>query len=283
MKAKFIALFILMAGIILSCNPYKRVSITGSDFYGRNKVIKNIDRYDVFVHQDEKTYKLEQAKHSDSTQISGQISPLPAEDSVVVKVDPKRIPAEERNDIHIYVNNDFKQKLEEPSDTVRIDVNDIREVKLAAKRKMGTLGIVITIVLGVIVLALLAFALIIGVIILASDNTESNSGNSDSGGSDSGNSNSGNSDSGNSDSGGSDSGCYVATMAYGSYDAPQVMVLRKFRDQFLQKFAGGRAFIQWYYKNSPGFVQKHQSKLWLHAVLRRGLDLFVWVLKPLFR
>src|SRR5690606_41461624 len=38
------------------------------------------------------------------------------------------------------------------------------------------------------------------------------------------------------------SGCYIATMAYGDYDHPQVMELRKFRDEFLNKSALGRSF-----------------------------------------
>lgn len=36
----------------------------------------------------------------------------------------------------------------------------------------------------------------------------------------------------------SSGGCYIATMAYGDYDHPQVMVLRDFRDSFLAKETG---------------------------------------------
>jgi hypothetical protein len=46
-------------------------------------------------------------------------------------------------------------------------------------------------------------------------------------------------------------GCYIATMAYGNYDHPQVLELRTFRDEFLSKSYLGRNFIKLYYKYSP--------------------------------
>ncbi|WP_251213147.1 CFI-box-CTERM domain-containing protein [Adlercreutzia murintestinalis] len=52
----------------------------------------------------------------------------------------------------------------------------------------------------------------------------------------------------------SSSGCYIATAAYGSYDCPQVWVLRRYRDETLAKSNIGRAFIRAYYAISPKFV-----------------------------
>ena len=46
-------------------------------------------------------------------------------------------------------------------------------------------------------------------------------------------------------------GCYIATMAYGDYDHPQVIRLRQFRDYTLAKSSIGRTFIKFYYKHSP--------------------------------
>ena len=43
------------------------------------------------------------------------------------------------------------------------------------------------------------------------------------------------------------SGCYIATMAYGNYDHPQVMILRQFRDEVLSKSQFGKWFIKTYY------------------------------------
>jgi hypothetical protein len=44
-----------------------------------------------------------------------------------------------------------------------------------------------------------------------------------------------------------DSGCYVATYAYASADAPQVAALRQFRDDVLMKGLAGRLFVRAYY------------------------------------
>ncbi len=50
-------------------------------------------------------------------------------------------------------------------------------------------------------------------------------------------------------------GCYIATCVYGSYDCPQVRVLRRFRDLRLAKNPFGRAFIRLYYAVSPTVVR----------------------------
>lgn len=45
--------------------------------------------------------------------------------------------------------------------------------------------------------------------------------------------------------------CFVATAVYSSYDAPEVLILRKFRDQILFSSIIGRAFVSSYYLTSP--------------------------------
>ena len=50
-------------------------------------------------------------------------------------------------------------------------------------------------------------------------------------------------------------GCYIATALYGSYDCPQVRILRRFRDTTLAKSWYGRTFIRVYYRLSPVFVR----------------------------
>lgn len=46
-------------------------------------------------------------------------------------------------------------------------------------------------------------------------------------------------------------GCLIATACYGSYSAPEVILLRNFRDEVLLKKLLGRAFVKLYYFVSP--------------------------------
>ena len=76
-----------------------------------------------------------------------------------------------------------------------------------------------------------------------------------------------------------DKGCYIATMAYGDYDHPQVMELRRFRDDFLDKTIVGRRFIKFYYKYSPNLVEKLKNKQSINLIIRKGLDQFIKAIK----
>lgn len=69
-----------------------------------------------------------------------------------------------------------------------------------------------------------------------------------------------------------DTGCFIATAAYGSQDVLPVRVLRTFRDSRLLTNAPGRAFVAWYYRNSPGmagFVNRHP---FLKPLVRTALE-----------
>ncbi len=81
---------------------------------------------------------------------------------------------------------------------------------------------------------------------------------------------------------GSSSHCFVATAAYGSYLHPQVQLLRNFRDEYLLTNTPGRAFVAFYYRNSPplaDFIARHPV---LRGITRLALTpLVVAVAHPL--
>jgi hypothetical protein len=70
-------------------------------------------------------------------------------------------------------------------------------------------------------------------------------------------------------------GCYVATAVYGSYDCPEVWVLRRWRDNHLATTTSGRQFIRFYYRVSPTVVQAVGNQRWFSRAVHRPLDRFV--------
>ena len=70
-------------------------------------------------------------------------------------------------------------------------------------------------------------------------------------------------------------GCYIATAVYGSYDAPEVRTLRRFRDETLKMSAAGRMFIRVYYRFSPPIAQRLKNATKVNRLVRRMLDGFV--------
>jgi hypothetical protein len=45
--------------------------------------------------------------------------------------------------------------------------------------------------------------------------------------------------------------CFVATTAYGDKNHPDLVLLRKFRDEVLTRNWAGRSFIDWYWRTGP--------------------------------
>lgn len=70
-------------------------------------------------------------------------------------------------------------------------------------------------------------------------------------------------------------GCYIATMTYGDYDHPSVIVLRQFRDEKLLTNYVGRVFVSFYYWVSPKMVKVLTGHRRTNAIIRVVLDKIV--------
>lgn len=70
-------------------------------------------------------------------------------------------------------------------------------------------------------------------------------------------------------------GCYIATAVYGSYDAPEVLRLRRFRDEVLKQSGVGRTFIKCYYAISPPLAEKLKYAKNTNRIVKAILDRIV--------
>lgn len=86
---------------------------------------------------------------------------------------------------------------------------------------------------------------------------------------------------------GSGRGCFIATAAYGSDAEGHVLILRRFRDQYLLLNGLGRSLVHLYYRYSPQLATSINERHSLRAVARMGLSplvglsmLFSWADLP---
>ncbi len=63
----------------------------------------------------------------------------------------------------------------------------------------------------------------------------------------------------------SSSGCFIATAVYGSEHANEVIILKEFRDNWLQKTPWGKMFVKIYYSLSPPIA----NQLTKHSTLKQ--------------
>lgn len=69
--------------------------------------------------------------------------------------------------------------------------------------------------------------------------------------------------------------CFIATAVYGDVNAPEVLALRRFRDQSLLPYRAGRAFVIAYYKLSPPVANFLKTRPTLAKPVRAALSAFV--------
>ncbi len=66
--------------------------------------------------------------------------------------------------------------------------------------------------------------------------------------------------------------CFIATAVYQDYYAPEVIALRRFRDETLERSVTGRAFAKIYYKYSPPIAEFLSVRPTLSALVRLPLN-----------
>lgn len=73
-------------------------------------------------------------------------------------------------------------------------------------------------------------------------------------------------------------GCFVATAVYGDPMAPEVVILRRFRDNTLERYWLGRKFVAAYYKVSPPIADWLRTKPSISETVRSALNHIVhWI------
>ena len=82
--------------------------------------------------------------------------------------------------------------------------------------------------------------------------------------------------------GGGGGGCFIATAAYGSPLEQDVVILRKFRDEYLEKTPVGRGLVDLYYKYSPPVAKRIAQNSFLKKTTRIALKPAIQIVKKKF-
>lgn len=81
----------------------------------------------------------------------------------------------------------------------------------------------------------------------------------------------------------SGSSCFVATAVYGSSQADQVLYLRHYRDNVLQKTPAGIKFVEWYYDHGPSLASFVEHHSWLRQPCKVALNSLISLIKVVER
>ena len=72
-------------------------------------------------------------------------------------------------------------------------------------------------------------------------------------------------------------GCFIATACYGDYDAPEVIIFRRYRDEVLLQSKSGRMFVTIYYFTSPSLARAINSSDEAKRIIRN------YILEPILK
>jgi len=73
--------------------------------------------------------------------------------------------------------------------------------------------------------------------------------------------------------------CFIATAVYGNPSHPNVIALKKFRDNHLLTNFAGRYFVKWYYKISPPIAEHLKNSPLQASITRFALTPIVYTIK----
>ncbi len=73
--------------------------------------------------------------------------------------------------------------------------------------------------------------------------------------------------------------CFIATATYGTYEHPNVLIFRGFRDRVLLNSSLGRIFVNNYYKISPSLAPVVKDSRILKQIARMVLDWIATIIK----
>jgi hypothetical protein len=233
-------LIVLILVIVASgCRTYRQETLSSDDFYYNKQIQHTVDKYDMYVHDGQNSYKITTPVINGDT-VTGQLLKINSTD-IIKRPKGRKELAKHRKELNVYMKKPVDPALS--NNTFKISKAEVDRVDAVVKNKKSFFALFAGIALLIILTAILIYGLIT-IAVKGSDESSNQSADSSA-------------DSSNDSSKGS--GCYVATMVYGSYEAPEVLVLRKFRDHFLAHYSFGRSFINWYYTHSPSFVERYKN------------------------
>jgi hypothetical protein len=233
---------------VTGCRTYRQETLNADDFYSSKQIQHTIDKYDVYVHDGQNSYKMTSSSVNGDT-VKGVLIKVNATDITLRPKGRKEI-AKHRKDLNLYLKTPVDPSLSNKA--FKISKADVDRVDAVVKNKKSMFEIFA----GISLLIILTAVLIYGLIVVAVKGSDASSNQSADSSADSSNDSS------------KGSGCYVATMVYGSYEAPEVLVLRRFRDHFLANYFFGRVFINWYYAHSPSFVERYKNSPKVNYLIR---------------